>query len=62
MAALGWLELGNPAEALAELGRIDPEVQSEPAPTESSHEVMGGWGVQRIHRGLFTFAPGEPIQ
>ena len=31
MAALGWLELGNPTEALAELDRIAPEVQSEPA-------------------------------
>jgi len=30
MAALGWLELGNTTEALAELERIDPELQSQP--------------------------------
>jgi len=30
MAAVGWLELGNTAEALAELDRIDPQFQSQP--------------------------------
>ena len=30
MAAVGWLELGNTAEALAELDRIDPKFQSQP--------------------------------
>ena len=25
-------------------------------PTEGGHEVMRGWGFQRIHCGLFTFA------
>ena len=40
MAALGWLELGNPAEALAELDRIDPEVQSEPAARAARLECL----------------------
>jgi tetratricopeptide (TPR) repeat protein len=29
-AALGWLELGNPAEALAELDRLEAELQGHP--------------------------------
>jgi tetratricopeptide (TPR) repeat protein len=28
--AIGWLELGNPAEAKAELGHINPELQTHP--------------------------------
>jgi|TARA_B100001971_G_C18234580_1_gene566282 predicted Zn-dependent protease len=31
IAAFGWLELGNPTEALAELQRIEPELRSQPA-------------------------------
>jgi Flp pilus assembly protein TadD len=33
-AALGWLELGNPMEALAEIERISPGHQSHPAVLE----------------------------
>ena len=33
-AALGWIELGNPAEALAELERVTPENQSQPGVLE----------------------------
>jgi len=40
MAALGWLELGNPTEALAELERIDPELQSEPAAQAARLECL----------------------
>jgi Flp pilus assembly protein TadD len=33
-AALGWLELGNPNEALAELGHVSPANQSHPGVLE----------------------------
>lgn len=35
-AALGWLELGNPREAAAELARLRPEVRQEPEVLEAS--------------------------
>ena len=40
MAALGWLELGNADEALAELARIEPELQSEPAAQAARLECL----------------------
>ena len=40
MAALGWLELGNADEALAELERIEPELQSEPAARAARLECL----------------------
>ena len=40
MAALGWLELGNADEALAELERIEPELQSEPAAQAARLECL----------------------
>lgn len=33
-AALGWIELGNPAEALVELERVSPDNRSHPAVVE----------------------------
>ncbi len=33
-AALGWLELGNPSEARAELARINPDLQNHPGVLE----------------------------
>jgi Flp pilus assembly protein TadD len=33
-AALGWIELGNPAEALVELGHVTPANQSHPGVLE----------------------------
>jgi predicted Zn-dependent protease len=38
-AAEGWLELGNPAEAAAELARISPENAGHPAVLELSWQV-----------------------
>ena len=40
MAALGWLELGNADEALAELERIEPELQSEPTAQAARLECL----------------------
>ena len=40
MAALGWLELGNADEALAELERIEPGLQSEPAAQAARLECL----------------------
>ena len=63
MAALGWLELGNPAEALAELDRIDPEVQSEPAARAARLEclmVAKQWdAADPIGEALCAECPGE---
>ena len=40
MAALGWLELGNTTEALAELERIEPELQNESATQAARLECL----------------------
>ncbi len=40
MAALGWLELGNADEALAELERIEPKLQSEPTAQAARLECL----------------------
>ena len=40
MAALGWLELGNADEALAELECIEPGLQSEPAAQAARLECL----------------------
>jgi len=40
MAAMGWLELGNTAEALAELEHIEPELQSQPAARAARLECL----------------------
>ena len=39
-AATGWLELGNPAEAEAELDKIAPEIQSNPQVLVIRYEVL----------------------
>jgi predicted Zn-dependent protease len=39
-AAEGWLELGNPAEAIAELTRIAPEQQAHPAVLELNWQIL----------------------
>ncbi len=38
-AAQGWLELGNPVEAQAELAQIAPEFQAHPAVLEVRWEI-----------------------
>ena len=40
MAAMGWLELGNTVEALAELESIEPALQSKPAAQAARLECL----------------------
>jgi tetratricopeptide (TPR) repeat protein len=45
-AAEGWLELGNPAEAAAELARLDPEWAAHPSVLELNWQInahAGAW-------------------
>ena len=62
--AIGWLELGNPAEARAELGHINPALQSHPDVLELRWAVCAeqqDWeeGLQ-VARSLLHQAPERP--
>lgn len=63
-AALGWLELGQPAEALAELSRIAPERQKRPDVLEVQWAVRAAlqdWdGALRAAEELVAQAPDRP--
>lgn len=41
-AAIGWLELGNPAEAIAELEKIAPALQQHPDVLEVRWQLFAG--------------------
>ena len=61
LAAVGWLELGNPAEARAELAQIHPQQQEHPDVLELRWSVAAGqqcWedGLQ-IAQALLRLAP-----
>jgi tetratricopeptide (TPR) repeat protein len=60
-AAVGWLELGNPTEAEAELGRISAEQQSHPDVLEVRWMMLAEtrrWdGALEIARALLKCAP-----
>lgn len=64
MHAIGWLELGNPAEAKVELGHISPELQSHPDVLELYWAICAeqeDWqeGL-RVARRLLEQAPERP--
>lgn len=60
-AALGWLELGNPAEALAELDGLSPAARQHPDVLEIEwmiHERRKDWvAALRVARALVQCAP-----
>ena len=63
-AAFGWLELGNPSEARAELAGIHAERQNHPDVLEvrwlvCAEQQLWGEGLQ-IARGLLEAAPDRP--
>ena len=64
-AALGWLELGNPAEANEELKRVAPELQAHPAVLMIRYDIHAQakeWGLAaEAAAGLLQAAPDEPI-
>ena len=64
LAALGWLELGNPAEALAELAQVGPTQQDHPDVLEmrwsiSAHQERWAEGLQAA-QALLQRAPERP--
>jgi hypothetical protein len=63
-AAVGWLELGNPAEAKAELARITPECQKHPDVLELGWMLCAeqkDWaGGLEVARTLLECAPERP--
>ena len=63
-AAIGWLELGNSREALAELERIAPEYQKVPAVLEVRwmlYTCEADWeNALWAARELMAVAPGRP--
>lgn len=63
-AALGWLELGNPAEALVELGQIQPEQQRHPEVLNLRWQVAAAqqnWEeALRLAQDLLAVEPQNP--
>ncbi len=65
LAAQGWLELGNPTDANAELEQITPELRSHPEVLEVRWEVHAAakeWeAALEIAAALLQLAPDEAI-
>jgi len=64
LAAVGWLELGNPAEAKTELDRVSPAQQEQPDVLElrwaiSAEQQQWEEGLQ-VAQALLRRAPGRP--
>lgn len=63
-AAAGWLELGNPKEALAELDRISPQVSVDPDVLEAKWQIlarMEKWEpTLPIAQSMCQLAPDRP--
>jgi len=63
-AADGWLELGNGAEALAELDRISPSQRSHPEVLKirfSVHSALGQWdSAAETSASLLELFPSDP--
>lgn len=63
-AAMGWLELGNAAEAGAELGKIAPRFHSHPHVLVIRYEIYaraGNWdAAAEIARTLTELEPHQP--
>ena len=63
-AAEGWLELGNVAEACAELGQVAPELQNHPDVLDVRWSVCAAkadWAAAlEVARALFHAAPDRP--
>jgi Flp pilus assembly protein TadD len=63
-AAEGWLELGNPAEAAAELAGLDPELVTHPAVIELQWQIQahtGQWAAcLALAERLVALHPGLP--
>jgi len=63
-AAVGWLELGNPGEAGAELDRISPALRGSPEVLSlrlSIYQEQGKWQeTDTIARILIEVRPSEP--
>ena len=63
-AAIGWLELGNVAEAAAELEKVAPQFHSHPAVLTIRYEIQskaGNWDVAaEVARALTELAPNQP--
>ncbi|MBA4146885.1 MAG: tetratricopeptide repeat protein [Verrucomicrobia bacterium] len=61
LAAVGWLELGNPSEALLELARLSPDNRIHPDALEVAwtiHSNMRDWDrCVEVARELTTVAP-----
>jgi hypothetical protein len=64
-AAIGWLELGNAAEALAELDQLSEPVQSHPDVLETRWLALAKnhrWdAAAKVGRALIAAAPDHPI-
>jgi hypothetical protein len=64
-AAEGWLGLGNPAEAAAELDKINPEYRTHPAVMIircSVHYAAKNWPlVFELASALTSVAPEDPF-
>ena len=62
-AAVGWLELGNAAEAKVELARVSPELQDHPEVLEVAWSVesqLGDWvRALAAARRLVAVEPGR---
>jgi predicted Zn-dependent protease len=63
-AAVGWLELGNPREALAELGQIAPDLKDDPQVLEAKWQIFArtdSWDKSLpIAQTFCQVAPGLP--
>ena len=63
-AAVGWLELGNPGEAKAEVDRIDAKYRTHPLVVRVRCEVYGrekNWeAVLELARTMITETPEDP--
>jgi Flp pilus assembly protein TadD len=63
-AALGWLELGNPREAIAELTRLNPAARGHPEAIEARWRICAAerrWEEALAVAGeLVAAAPDEP--
>jgi len=63
-AALGWLDLGNPREAAAELAQLAPAVQAHPEVLEARWRLCAAerrWAdALAVARAQVTVAPDDP--
>jgi predicted Zn-dependent protease len=63
-AAMGWLELGNPSEALVELSHVSPTVRQDPAVLETQWQILARtdrWNESLpVAQTYCEVAPGAP--